>query len=528
MKSVLSITKNIAISVWCLAIIACHQETRFSPILTEADSALAKGNYEKADSLLKNLPHVKYSLPEKAYIELLELNRKYVNVKLSQEDFYIADSLVRYYQSSSEKEKYVKSLLFLGCVYRSAGDYVKAGKCLIEARKVYNEEGTCIPLNGWLYQEEGDLYFLQQMYDESILPYQKFHEISAGNNDTLRMALSSSRMGRAYTVKNDADSAIFYFMQSIRLGEKTKRADAIVPYSRMFLSDIYIQLDEFEEAFAIMNHDSINTLNWAYWHLGQHHTDSAYYYFEKLLNQNSLDNRADALRNLIQLERDRGNEHKALEYAMQLTQTEDSIKSLSKAEELRKERARSMIEQLRNERDAIAHQHRVIQKVLAISIVLILLLTAWAVYAWRSKAYKRKALLFRNKRIEVEQLKGAEPTREQIQKVEQLRQSPICQRLMRHAGEEGFRLSNDEWKQLGEEIDRAYDNFTARLLAFTPLTEQEKQVCYLLKMDVPPAYIADLLNKSRNSVSMLRQRLYRKITGSSGTAKKLDELIRDF
>ena len=99
---------------------------------------------------------------------------------------------------------------------------------------------------------------------------------------------------------------------------------------------------------------------------------------------------------------------------------------------------------------------------------------------------------------------------------------------MLHAGEEKFHLTDDEWQQLAQSVDDVYNDFTHRLLAVVELTDLELKVCYLIKIDVAPTAISALLYKSKTAISMLRKRLYKKITNKAGTPQQLDDFILNF
>ncbi len=110
----------------------------------------------------------------------------------------------------------------------------------------------------------------------------------------------------------------------------------------------------------------------------------------------------------------------------------------------------------------------------------------------------------------------------------QLQESSLYILIKLHAGEEKFHLTDDEWQQLAHSIDNAFNNFTHRLFALVELTDIELKVCYLIKINVTPSAISTMLYKSKTAISMLRQRLYKKITNKAGAPKQLDEFIINF
>lgn len=77
-------------------------------------------------------------------------------------------------------------------------------------------------------------------------------------------------------------------------------------------------------------------------------------------------------------------------------------------------------------------------------------------------------------------------------------------------------------------IDIIYDNFRGRLLGLAELSEVELRACCLIKVGLTPSAISSLLFKSKPAISMLRRRLYEKITHQKGSSEQLDEFIKNF
>ena len=106
--------------------------------------------------------------------------------------------------------------------------------------------------------------------------------------------------------------------------------------------------------------------------------------------------------------------------------------------------------------------------------------------------------------------------------------SPLYVKIKLNAGKEKFHLTDEEWRQLAQGIDEAYGQFTQRLLSLVDLSEVELRTCYLIRLKIAPTDIALMLYKSKAAITMLRQRLYEKITQKKGSAKQLDEFIMNF
>ena len=106
---------------------------------------------------------------------------------------------------------------------------------------------------------------------------------------------------------------------------------------------------------------------------------------------------------------------------------------------------------------------------------------------------------------------------------------PVCTLVKTHAKNPEFKLNDEQWEELKREMDVAFNNFTDRLLDIYPkLNDVELHVCYLLKLKISPTDIAHIVVRQKNTVSTIRERLYKKIYGENGTAKQFDQFIERF
>lgn len=289
-----------------LLLAACGRPPQYPQQLVEADSAMRWGRYDQADSLLKA-----YRLttePSKdnevrRYLQLLTLESKFLRGNSSLDDLLLADSLRIFYESSS-KEKHAKALAILGDIFFSSYDYPSALEYLLKAEEEAEQAGE-LWLQGIICRTEGDIYRKQRMFSEMTNYYIRSYHIATSNKDTLRMAYAAFSMGKVYTILNNPDSTIYFYEKAIKLGKKLEQSHAIIPYAKSELSDIYLQLEDFDKAAAIMPHDSLNDVNWGYWHYQQNHTDSAIYYFSKSLDRQSMEGKVELLRLLTELEEKR-------------------------------------------------------------------------------------------------------------------------------------------------------------------------------------------------------------------------------
>ena len=78
-------------------------------------------------------------------------------------------------------------------------------------------------------------------------------------------------------------------------------------------------------------------------------------------------------------------------------------------------------------------------------------------------------------------------------------------------------LGSLQFEEVKKQIDVIYDRYTERLQEIIPsLTEQDLQICCLMKLRIPHQNIADILCISSSSVSKRKQRLKERIIQATG------------
>lgn len=562
----------------CCVLSSCgHQRESIPHELVEVDSALMKGDYRKGAILLDEyedqLPFIE---PETVmmYHKLMRAFLRY-RIGIESNDIRQMDSLCNYFRKS-DTEEYILALLISGDAYRHIQEYPAAMECCLHAEtKAKNMEKDNILC--WIYRQEGIIYKAQQMYDEAQECYSKHFALANKLQDKRQMIMGAHDMGFVYTYKGDVDSTILYYKKSIELAKTRNDSSVFLAQTRARLYDIYIQIEEYDSVKNVMPRDSMNYDNWAYYYKGLGNTDSAICYFKKCISNYTLYTDRRCLRELIGLEKNRGNLKEVVTLYEQLAVTEDSIKKLDKEIETKRTQARYDYEQMRQQRDELARKKERIDWIIGVSLSFILLLIVTAYLYLNNKWKDKQAELSRerllrqeeeNKRkqsekqltenlqqqaqlkLQLEKAKHDEETYKRLQTeadllaaenqviearqkrhrllLDEFQESDIYRRIKQNAGNRDFKLSDEEWFQLSANIDGVYDNLTKRILNLANLNPTELRVVYLLKIGVQPADMATILCKSKSAISMMRTRMYEKIFGKSGTATALDEYIQNF
>lgn len=95
--------------------------------------------------------------------------------------------------------------------------------------------------------------------------------------------------------------------------------------------------------------------------------------------------------------------------------------------------------------------------------------------------------------------------------------------------EDSHKIISEDWQELTDATDRAYNNFTQRLRNLYPaISEQEMHLALLGKIGIAPSRMARITVRSKQAITSARKALYEKVHKRTGTPKEWDEFIRDF
>lgn len=91
---------------------------------------------------------------------------------------------------------------------------------------------------------------------------------------------------------------------------------------------------------------------------------------------------------------------------------------------------------------------------------------------------------------------------------------------------EGKVLRLSDMKALDETVNAIVAGFKETLFSTYNLSQQEYQICLLLKFNFSATEISQLLGRSVGAISLARKRLFVKLFGKEGSAAELDDYIR--
>ena len=483
-----------------LSLIGCKQNTVYPNTLLRIDSLTT----QHPDRSLFMLTLLDDFMPTQS--EEIQMYHQLLKAKAQEGSHkpHTSDSLmkrvVRYYRENGPLEKLLEAYYLLACVYRDLNDAPYALEYYQKATDVRAENHL---LKSKAYSQMGILFTFQGMHFEATGVYRKACYHARLVADSMEVAEHYRNLARNFGVREKVDSMFHYYEQASLFDAKGTFNEKI---------DAYIRQKDFDKARRALDENRESYSGWGDYYHGINKRDSASFYYQHALDDGSVDvmQRLNIYRRLAMYAEERGRIMQALMYTKQVNNLLDSL-SLKYNIEI-EDRMRALYTrqyETKTEMDKSFQNERKDEngsmRWLAGLVPLAGLAGWWIFRHWKS----RSSAVRRKEQAPLPDL-------------------PMCRLVKTNARNPDFKLNDAQWEELQKEMDEAFSGFTNRLLEVCPkLSDVELHVCYLLKLGVSPTDIAHIIVRQINTVSSIRERLYKKIHGENGTARQFDRFIEE-
>lgn len=391
----------------------------------------------------------------------------------------------------------MEAYFLLACVYRDLNNAPFALEYYQKATDVRSENPHHL-LKSRAYSQMGTLFTYLGMHFEATDIFRKACFHAQQECDSLVMAEHYRKLAQSFAARNKMDSTIHYYELAGRYDAKGTVPERI---------DVYIRRKEFDKARRILNENRESYSGWGDYYHGINKRDSASIYYQQALDDGSVGllQRMNIYRRLALYAEERGKIMLALMYTKKVNSLLDSLSiNYNMVVEDRMRAFYTRQYELKSEKESLTQEDKRNDSA-SLWWLGIVLLVGFVV-----------GLLYRRQK------------KNSASKVD-FSALPICQLVKTHAKNPDFKLNDVQWEELEREMDVAFNDFTNRLLDVYPkLNDVELHVCCLLKLKVSPKDIAHIILRQKNTVSSIRERLYKKIHGKNGTAKLFDQFIEEF
>ena len=583
MKPYLYVTVLLAL----VLLASCHTDRRAERLLQQADSLLDV-RPDSVQTVLNTWADSISGSPERVrmYYNLLRVKAADKTYVTHTSDSLIL-SVVRYYRKRRDKTHLPEALYYAGRTYSDLKDAPRALEYYQQAIDVMEREKlTDYNLLSRIYSQMGTLFLYQELYDEMPGVLRKAYQCDLILKDSANLVFDLRDIGRYFAVVERQDSADWYYRRAIDMAQQMKDVELRNMVYREF-AGFNIKFSKYSEAYEMLRIgrttvDSIGLppfyANMGSYYYSTNRLDSAVHYFQKELSFNSLLHKTSAYEGLANVAHRQGDDSKAWHLLKQHILYRDSLEQITRTEAINKIDALYNYKKLAHENNILKRKSLQRRILFFSSLSLTLFLLLIAVSMWQKYKRKEQNMLLQQeklKRVQREQyqfsqsqlaankkkieelamhLYDAQRSNDQLRQsslemqkellekenlqikavqafressLVSLQQTQVWKKL--HQPEEGnetIRLTDADWQELMKAINAVYPQFIGQLNELCPLSQTEFQVCLLIKLNVPLVRIAAIVCRSKQGISSLRERLYKKLTGKKGKPKDCDDFIR--
>ncbi|MEP5610955.1 MAG: tetratricopeptide repeat protein [Cyclobacteriaceae bacterium] len=479
------------------------------------------------------------------------------NFDKSEENFRKAADM---FESLNKKEHYVMSLNNIGVIHAMRGKYSVALEIFLDVREV--------ALKGEIPRAEGRLsraltnisqvYSAMGQFNLAIDFAKEGLELKRVIGDTIAMGNSYNIIGEIFFRRELYDSALAYHNQALRLNPSNYlRYTPVVYGAHQSIAQIYAKQGDLEQAIALLLssmklrrgnenyqvNDAYNLIAQYKQELGQF--DSALYYsnsaFLDAVQNHDKPGARDASKRLSEIFLAMNRFDSAYRYQSLFHQYHDSIYSESAKEKYNNLRIELETSEKQKEIEVLQKQSEINEKDRALLIISII---AVIIFSLAITIYLTLRNRNRQLKLENEIEKGQSELQQQtlhmmnmsnnIQEIEAGLKSMKKKEMV--LGKDVQSLLNNifvnrsferEWEQLETHFSKVHPNFNSQLLKrHDNLTQKERRLLALVKLDLNTREIAGILSIEQRSVVMSRYRLKQKL--GLGESEDLDLYVQTF
>jgi len=565
---------------WC---VSCTRPSESYPHSMQMAVALMDHRPDSALALLQNMADSLEGLPEetRVYYQMLCLQAEDLQYVIHTDDSLVAN-LVQYYEAKGDESKRVQAYYLMGKVYIGMNDAPQALKAFRQALDVPFVD---LEMKERIYSDMAPLFSNQGLIDDAIWTNQDLLDVYRTQGNRQGMMMTQRAIARLFGQKAENDSAAHYYRKACHVALVVK--DSATYYGMLAeCAGLQDEMNQSPEMIRILKEaerrvDILDKSN-IYFILAQMYKkfgvmDSMVYYSHKVIESGNVEKVYYSYRELYELEKQKRNYVKALEYMEKAMSSRNLLQTISQREALAQINSLYNYQHISDE-NADLKLNREKQK--NVILILVLLLMAIVFVGFAVMTYQRRRnrqTLERERKLKrlaeeryaksqkavsdneqhiarlTQQLVKAQEENDrlkcsslivemknlQLQNEEiRLSQSGQRERIKLFQGSNLYKLiqqasvndailvTESDWEEVWKAIDYIYPSFNRHLSdVFPGMAIQSRQLCWLTKMGIKPVGIARILKRSRQAITNTRAKLNKVIVDSSLPDTDLDEFI---
>ncbi len=505
-----------------------------SLIVSRPDSALAL-LYDMEPRMQRQ------SVPYQRYHQLLMVKARDKAYIRHESDSLILD-LLSYYSNQGDPRLLPEVCYYAGRVTRDLGDapqaldyFHKALNAMEQSaykRAMKGNESAILDLQGKIYAQMGYLFRHQHLYDESIYSFEQAYRVDSINQDTIGMILDAQGIASVLILNKE-------YKKALKIYENAESKSLLINDSASLYTiscqktSIYNMLNEYDKAQKALykypqkitktNQVSVYSIK-AHLYSDREEFDSAAYYFNLLLESNSLTAQSNAnlwLGNQANLH---GDNHRAMYYIRSFMNLQDTLRSLNNKEAITL--SQSLYNYQLREKEISDLQIRAAslkaQSWMYIALAAIALLLFYIEHARRRKIKRQNDHL---QRIIVSNRQHVELKQElTIASTADLKNSQTYKKI-RQKCDNNRTLTKSDWREIETLYDAIMPEFLPKLRGIQSYNDTEWRLSLLTKMGFSWHEIATLVSLSYEAIHSSQSRLFNKVFKGNVTYRNWKDFI---
>lgn len=544
-----------------ISLAACKQHRPYDDQLAHIDS-LADVNPDSADVLLLSTPNSSQKGGEREVALLLRIK---IDDKLYRPITHYRDTIL---QLIDYFERHPRVLprqlgstgpalpyLYAGRVFADLGDAPQTLDYYQRALDVMPdgqiENGECKTDNaidsrvakqrGLILSQIGEQFYFQGLYGNALTTFQEALRLAEQSEDTVSIIFKSRDIAEQYKFMNINDSCLYYYQAALQLAKEVGNIDRITELNSQ-IARFYKDQGQYHLARkymqpAIDNFDSLN-ISSTYSILSDIYKntnkfDSAYIYYNKLLQYGNIYGKCNAYKGLCELQLKKGNVESAYNYLSQYKLLDDSIRKMDNAETVARMHAAYNYQKHEKETAQLKVANAQKEKMIVISGFFIAFLVGIIyVLIYRDNQNKlrnaRQQQLLRDIQRSLENEHIARKKRSNIQEdsLTAFKRTIIYKTFLLLSQTRDRNVSKKEWDDFSQEFNNYFPDFRLKLSGMFNLSTKQYRVCMLRKSGFGTTAICHLACYEKISVYSIYKRLYFQATGKKGSTADFDNLLK--
>ena len=570
----------IGVAGWCTS---CTHTSGYYPHSMRLAVEHMEHHPDSALTLLQDMADSLEGLPQETrmYHQLLTLQAEDLQYVMHTDDSLIT-SLVKYYEAGEDTDKKVLAYYLMGKVYIGMNDAPQALKAFRQALDV---PSIGLSMKERIYGDMAPLFSKQGLTDDAILTHQQLLGIYRAQGNLQGMAQAQWTLARMHEQKAENDSASHYYQEACQAALAVNDSAA---YYGMLAEWIGLQyemekdpemlriLKQVELRSDILDKSNIHfILARMYKDFGM--MDSMAYYSRKVIESGNIEKVYHSYRELYELEKQKRNPVKALEYMEKAMNSSNLLQTISQMEALAQINSLYNYQHISDENAGLKLNKEKQKNVILILVLLLVSVTfvCFAIITYQRKrsrqalererklkrlveeryAMSQKAisdneqniaeltrqlakaqaendqpkygsLIVQMKKLELQNEEIRLSQRERRKRIKCFMEGDLYQLIQQASLNNDITLTDDDWQEVCKAIDYMYPSFNKHLNDIFPgIAEHTRQLCWLTKIGIKPIGIARILKRTRQAITNTRAKLNKAIADSSLPDTNFDDFI---